>query len=112
MASVLIIVESKDNLGLTRDTKEIFDRIGVDYEVKIASSHRDPNRLQKIVKDSDALVFIGASGLAAHLPGAVASFNRKTCYWCSYKYCLVRYRRPFFNRSDAKRCTSGLCRYK
>lgn len=47
------------------------------YEVEICSFHRNPKKLESIVKKSKAQVFICIAGLSAALPGAVAALTDK-----------------------------------
>jgi phosphoribosylaminoimidazole carboxylase PurE protein len=56
------------------------DELGVPYEMKVASAHRSPERAKQVVTDAErdgAAVFIAGAGMAAHLPGVVASFTTK-----------------------------------
>jgi 5-(carboxyamino)imidazole ribonucleotide mutase len=52
----------------------------VPYEFTVASAHRTPERAKRKIVDSEAAgaaVFIAGAGMAAHLPGVVASFTTK-----------------------------------
>jgi 5-(carboxyamino)imidazole ribonucleotide mutase len=56
------------------------DEFGVPYQMLVASAHRSPERTQKVVTESErdgAVVFIAGAGMAAHLPGVVASMTTK-----------------------------------
>ena len=56
------------------------DEAGVPYEMKVASAHRSPERTKQVIADAErdgAAVFIAGAGMAAHLPGVVASFTTK-----------------------------------
>ena len=56
------------------------DEAGVPYEMSVASAHRSPERTRQVVTDAErdgAAVFIAGAGMAAHLPGVVASFTTK-----------------------------------
>lgn len=56
------------------------DEVGVPYEMKVASAHRSPERTRQVIADAErdgAAVFIAGAGMAAHLPGVVASFTTK-----------------------------------
>jgi phosphoribosylaminoimidazole carboxylase PurE protein len=46
-------------------------------EPVICSAHRDPERLRTLIQQTDADVIITGAGLAAHLPGVVASLTTK-----------------------------------
>jgi 5-(carboxyamino)imidazole ribonucleotide mutase len=56
------------------------DEVGVPYEMTVASAHRTPERTKEIVTKADAdgaAVFIAGAGMAAHLPGVLASLTTK-----------------------------------
>lgn len=56
------------------------DEVGIPYEFTVASAHRSPERAKKIITESEAsgaAVFIAGAGMAAHLPGVVASFTTR-----------------------------------
>jgi 5-(carboxyamino)imidazole ribonucleotide mutase len=56
------------------------DEVGVPYEMTVASAHRTPERTKEIVTKADAdgaAVFIAGAGMAAHLPGVIASLTTK-----------------------------------
>ena len=57
--------------------EKILDKFGIEYETYVASAHRTPDRVVKIVKDSNADVFIALAGLSAALPGVVAAHTLK-----------------------------------
>jgi 5-(carboxyamino)imidazole ribonucleotide mutase len=46
---------------------------GVKVFSEVCSAHRDPERLSKLIKENPCDLFIAGAGLAAHLPGVVAS---------------------------------------
>jgi 5-(carboxyamino)imidazole ribonucleotide mutase len=56
------------------------DEVGVPYEMTVASAHRTPERTRQIVTDAEAngaAVFIAGAGMAAHLPGVIASLTTR-----------------------------------
>lgn len=56
------------------------DELGVAYEVTVASAHRSPERTKTAIVEAEksgAAVFIAGAGMAAHLPGVVASYTTK-----------------------------------
>ena len=57
--------------------KTVFEEFGVDYDIKVASAHRTPEVLKKLVEKSNADVFIGIAGLSAALPGTIAAHTIK-----------------------------------
>lgn len=46
---------------------------GVDVFFEVCSAHRDPERLRAIISEKPCDLYITGAGLAAHLPGVVAS---------------------------------------
>ena len=77
MASVLIILGSKSDAEVGRKALDVFRRFGVEASMVVASAHRTPDRVKALVDGSGANVFIAMAGLAAALPGAVASFTHR-----------------------------------
>ena len=58
---------------------EILDELGVEYEARIVSAHRTPDRLWDYGREAVARglqVIIAGAGGAAHLPGMLASKTR------------------------------------
>jgi 5-(carboxyamino)imidazole ribonucleotide mutase len=56
------------------------DEVGIPYEFTVASAHRSPERTKQIVTDAEAngaAVVIAGAGMAAHLPGVVASMTTR-----------------------------------
>ena len=56
------------------------EELGVPYEMTVASAHRSPERTKNAILDAEkngSAVFIAGAGMAAHLPGVVASFTTK-----------------------------------
>jgi len=74
---VLIMCGSKSDLHVAKKAEEVLKENNVPYKLEIASAHREPDKVKKIVKDSDADVFIAIAGLSAALPGFVASLTDK-----------------------------------
>ena len=76
MTDVSIILGSKSDKEIAKKAIEILDRFNIKYEVNVASAHRAPARVVEIINnahESGVQVFIAIAGLAAHLPGVVAS---------------------------------------
>jgi 5-(carboxyamino)imidazole ribonucleotide mutase len=55
----------------------ILRELGVKYKVSIASAHRSPELVDKLVSEADADVFIAIAGLSAALPGVIAARTMK-----------------------------------
>ncbi len=77
MPDVLIIMGSKSDLPVAEKATGLLKKFDVSYKAVIASAHRTPHRVEELVTSSDAKVFIAIAGLAAALPGVVASFTVK-----------------------------------
>lgn len=74
---IQIITGSKSDAAIAEKVEKTLKNFNVDYEITVASAHRTPDVLKKIVEKNDADVFIGIAGLAAALPGAIASHTTK-----------------------------------
>jgi 5-(carboxyamino)imidazole ribonucleotide mutase len=74
---VHIILGSKSDMPVVEKTQKLLDDFNVGYEITIASAHRTPEYVQKIVTQSKADLFIGVAGLAAALPGTIAAHTTK-----------------------------------
>lgn len=74
---IQVIMGSKSDMPIAEKTKAVFDEFGVDYTITVASAHRTPDVVEKIVKQSTADVFIGIAGLSAALPGVIAAHTIK-----------------------------------
>jgi 5-(carboxyamino)imidazole ribonucleotide mutase len=74
---VLIISGSKSDSDLVEKVEKTLDDFGVSYRSEVASAHRDPSRVEELVKGSEARVIIAVAGLSAALPGVCASHTTK-----------------------------------
>jgi len=74
---IQIIMGSKSDASIAEKAEKILKNFNVEYEINVASAHRTPDVLQKLVEKSDADVFIGIAGLAAALPGSIAAHTTK-----------------------------------
>lgn len=75
---VSIIMGSISDMPIMVKTKEILDKFGISYEVKILSAHRSPAATADYTKKAlsrGIKVIIAAAGGAAHLPGVIASYT-------------------------------------
>jgi 5-(carboxyamino)imidazole ribonucleotide mutase len=77
MPAVLVLLGSKSDLEIGQKAAATLKRFGVESKIVVASAHRTPDRVKRMVEESDADVFIAVAGLAAALPGAIASFTIK-----------------------------------
>jgi len=75
---VLIIMGSDSDLPVMTEAAKILEEFGVPYDMTVASAHRTPERTHKIVKAAEkdnVDAIIAGAGMAAHLPGVIASFT-------------------------------------
>jgi len=77
MVDVLILLGSESDMPIAAKAADALKELGISHEIKVASAHRQPDLLDKIIRDSDAKVFIGIAGLSAALPGVIASKTKK-----------------------------------
>ncbi|MEF3192280.1 MAG: 5-(carboxyamino)imidazole ribonucleotide mutase [Campylobacterales bacterium] len=80
MKFVSIIMGSKSDYDIMKECAATLEKLGVKYEMIIASAHRTPERAKNYVHEADARgaqCFICAAGMAAHLAGVVASETTK-----------------------------------
>jgi len=75
MSKILILSGSGSDFPVVKKASSVLDRFGLDYDVAVASAHRTPHRVFELVSGSEAEVFIVIAGMAAALPGAVASYT-------------------------------------
>ncbi len=74
---VLIILGSKTDSEVGKKAEAILKEFGVPHEMIVSSAHRTPDELQRIVKATDAKVFIAIAGLSAALPGTIAAHTTR-----------------------------------
>ncbi|MFH1393421.1 MAG: 5-(carboxyamino)imidazole ribonucleotide mutase [Candidatus Micrarchaeota archaeon] len=73
MSTVMIISGSKSDSEIAEKAAKVLKGFGVEYSVEVASAHRNPEKVEKLVSESGADVFIAIAGLSAALPGVIAS---------------------------------------
>jgi 5-(carboxyamino)imidazole ribonucleotide mutase len=77
-ALVSIIMGSTSDLPIMEKTAKIFDEFEIPFEMHALSAHRTPTEVEdfaKNAKDRGIKVIIAAAGMAAHLPGVIASMT-------------------------------------
>ena len=80
MAAVSVICGSRSDLPALKGCFEALDAYGIGWEASVISAHRQAEALHAYVREAEAagtLIFVAAAGLAAHLPGVVASLTAK-----------------------------------
>jgi len=74
---VAIVAGSKSDQAVVDEAVKVLTELGVSHEVQFLSAHRNPEGLRKFLAGSKAEVYIAIAGLAAHLPGVIASTTVK-----------------------------------
>lgn len=75
---VAIFFGSKSDTEVMKKAADVFKEFGIEYTAYVISAHRAPETLRTTVKKAEnqgAKVFIAGAGLAAHLPGVIASLT-------------------------------------
>ncbi|MBI2079664.1 5-(carboxyamino)imidazole ribonucleotide mutase [Candidatus Micrarchaeota archaeon] len=70
---ILILSGSENDKPIVDKVTQVLDEFDVSYKYETASAHRNPDKVERLVKESKADVFIAVTGLSAALPGVVAS---------------------------------------
>jgi 5-(carboxyamino)imidazole ribonucleotide mutase len=77
---VAVICGSRSDLPALKGCFDALDSYGIEWEGSVISAHRQPHALAAYVREAEASgvrLFIGAAGLAAHLPGVLASLTAR-----------------------------------
>jgi len=75
---VSIIMGSASDLPIMGKTAEILDALKIPFEINALSAHRTPEEVAEFARGAAARgikVIIAAAGMAAHLPGVIASMT-------------------------------------
>ncbi len=73
---ILVIAGSESDREFVNYGLEILDRLGIPYEFRIISAHRNLPELMDFIKNIKGFeVIIAVAGLAAHLPGVIAGMT-------------------------------------
>jgi len=75
--SVQIVLGSKSDMKVAEKAVSILKELGVKYKLTVASAHRTPELVDRLVAEADAEVFIAIAGLSAALPGVIAARTTK-----------------------------------
>jgi 5-(carboxyamino)imidazole ribonucleotide mutase len=80
MPTVAVVCGSRSDLPTLRGCFDVLDSYGISWEASVISAHRQADALHAYVTEAEAggvEVFIAAAGLAAHLPGVLASLTAR-----------------------------------
>ncbi len=73
-----ILIGSDSDFPIVKPAIDQLKKFGIEYELKVASAHRTPNRVREFVVNGEKngiKAFIAAAGAAAHIAGVVASYT-------------------------------------
>ena len=68
---VVIIMGSKADLDFAKKIADYLKEFGLEYEMRIASAHKTPDKVIEIIKEYDRAVFITVAGRSNALSGFV-----------------------------------------
>jgi 5-(carboxyamino)imidazole ribonucleotide mutase len=77
MEKVLILSGSKSDDEIAKAAMDVLNAFNVPCRYEVASAHRNPEKVDRLVKESTAQVFIGIAGMSAALPGVIAARTTK-----------------------------------
>ena len=75
---VAIVIGSKSDAAVAEKAEGVLREFGIQFETMVISAHRTPNRIKKFALAAETngfSVIIAIAGLAAHLPGVIASMT-------------------------------------
>ena len=78
MPLVAVVMGSKSDTEALQPTLEILTKLSIEHEVNIISAHRTPEKAREYAlaaRGRGIEVIIAAAGMAAHLPGVLASWT-------------------------------------
>jgi phosphoribosylaminoimidazole carboxylase PurE protein len=77
-ARLVVLLGSASDMPVVEDMAPLCERFGISLRIEVASAHRQPERLHQVIRESEkggVEVFVAVAGMAAHLPGVVASLT-------------------------------------
>jgi 5-(carboxyamino)imidazole ribonucleotide mutase len=78
MTLVGVVMGSKSDEAVMQSALDVLSSLGIEHEVSVISAHRNPEKAQQYARSARERgieVIIAAAGMAAHLPGALASWT-------------------------------------
>ena len=77
-SKILVVMGSKSDQLIMSKSIEILKKFRIPYQVNICSAHRNPEKTKSLAKSAEKKgikVIIAGAGMAAHLPGVIASYT-------------------------------------
>jgi len=78
LVKVAIVAGSRSDGELVNTAKETLDKFGIESDIHYISAHRNPDKCRDFAlnaKKNGYSIIIAIAGLAAHLPGVIASMT-------------------------------------
>jgi 5-(carboxyamino)imidazole ribonucleotide mutase len=78
MPLVGVVMGSKSDAAVMQSTLDTLQQLGIEYEINVISAHRTPKKAQEYAqqaRERGIEVIIAGAGMAAHLPGVLASWT-------------------------------------
>jgi 5-(carboxyamino)imidazole ribonucleotide mutase len=78
MPLVGVVMGSKSDAEIMQSALDVLTSLSIDHEVNVISAHRNPEKAKQYAqsaRERGVEVIIAAAGLAAHLPGVLASWT-------------------------------------
>lgn len=78
MPLVGVVIGSKSDTEVMQAALDVLNRLGIYHELNIISAHRAPEKAREYAssaRERGIEVIIAAAGMAAHLPGVMASWT-------------------------------------
>ncbi|MDH4222536.1 MAG: 5-(carboxyamino)imidazole ribonucleotide mutase [candidate division Zixibacteria bacterium] len=76
---VLIVIGSESDREMMNKTAEVLTDFDIDFEMVVSSAHRNPEKTRNLALKAEKKgikVIIAGAGMAAHLPGVIASHTK------------------------------------
>jgi len=78
MALIGVVTGSRTDSPYVQPCLDMLRELGISYEVRVLSAHRQPDAVRECAltaRDRGVEVIIAGAGMAAHLPGVLASWT-------------------------------------
>ena len=75
---VSIVSGSYSDIEIAKKASKILDKLNINYDFNVLSPIRHPNKFQKYIDSmKDVKLFLGVSGLSAHVTGSIVALSEK-----------------------------------
>ena len=75
---IAVVMGSKSDTPVAEKAEKVLSELGIEYDTFVISAHRNPNKIKKFASSAEKNGYnaiIAIAGLAAHLPGVIASMT-------------------------------------